>query len=88
MEYCSDWSVMTSDEKYHPLFFKPVKSIVDGKEVVNMERYSPKMFPYVCCTIPAELYTESEHSFSLGHGTLRCVDVKFSKNQSHRIRAW
>ena len=43
MEYCGDWSVMTSDEKYHPLFFKPVKSIVDGKEVVNMERYSPKI---------------------------------------------
>ena len=43
VEYCSDWSVMTSDEKYHPLFFKPVKSIVDGKEVVNMERYSPKI---------------------------------------------
>lgn len=43
MEYCSDWSVMTSDEKYHPLFFTPITRIVDGKEVTVMERYVPSI---------------------------------------------
>lgn len=40
-EYCSDWSVMSSEEKYHPLFFKEVTCMVDGKEVKKMERYTP-----------------------------------------------
>ena len=42
-QYCSDWSVMTSDEKYHPLFFKEVMRMEDGKEVRCMERYTPKI---------------------------------------------
>lgn len=40
-EYCSDWSVMSSEEKYHPLFFREVTCVVDGKEVKKMERYTP-----------------------------------------------
>lgn len=43
VQYCSDWSVMTSDEKYHPLFFREVVRIVDGKEVRSMERYNPEI---------------------------------------------
>ena len=43
MQYCSDWSVMTSDEKYHPLFFTPKKRTVDGMEVIVMERYTPSI---------------------------------------------
>lgn len=34
---------MTSDEKYHPLFFKEVMHMEDGKEVRCMERYTPKI---------------------------------------------
>lgn len=34
---------MTSDEKYHPLFFREVVRIVDGKEVRSMERYNPEI---------------------------------------------
>ena len=32
---------MASDEKYHPLFFREVTTIVDGKEVKSMERFIP-----------------------------------------------
>lgn len=34
---------MTSDKKYHPLFFREVKEVVDGQEVRHMERYSPEI---------------------------------------------
>lgn len=43
MHYCSDWSVMTSDEKYHPLFFKPKKTIVNGKEITEMVPSKPQI---------------------------------------------
>lgn len=32
---------MTSEEKYHPLFFKPKTSIVNGKEVIEMVPSKP-----------------------------------------------
>ena len=41
MSYCNEWSVMTGEEKYHPLFFKKKVSVVNGKEVVEMVPYKP-----------------------------------------------
>ncbi|KNB44446.1 protein MEI2-like 1 [Blastocystis sp. subtype 4] len=43
IEYCSDWSVMTAEEKYHPLFFSK-KVIRDGdEEIVEMVPVKPQI---------------------------------------------
>lgn len=43
IEYCSDWSVMTAEEKYHPLFFTK-KVIHDGDaEIIEMVPIKPQI---------------------------------------------
>ncbi|KAK8832051.1 hypothetical protein WA577_005148 [Blastocystis sp. JDR] len=43
VQYCSDWSVMTSDEIYHPLFFRKTTKRINNKDVVVMEPFKPKV---------------------------------------------
>ena len=43
VQYCRDWSVMTSDEIYHPLFFRKTTKRINNKDVVVMEPFKPKV---------------------------------------------
>lgn len=43
IEYCSDWSVMTAEEKYHPLFFTKKVIRSGNKETVEMVPYKPQI---------------------------------------------
>ena len=43
LEHSKDWAVMHLPEQFRPLFFKPVKQIVDGVERVVMQRVTPEV---------------------------------------------
>ena len=43
LEHSKDWAVMHLPEQFRPLFFKPVKQIVDGVGRVVMQRVTPEV---------------------------------------------
>lgn len=41
LEHSKDWAVMHLSEQFRPLFYKPVRQIVGGKETIVMQPVIP-----------------------------------------------